>query len=206
MRVLIVIPGISDKNNALYMQDAINSNRTFKRFVDSKYEKVVHFTYQDILDRHAIVAKTLLDPVRFRFYPKAKAEIITRLETIINFLKIEGHDVDILAHSLGCWISAKAKVQVDRVIHMGSPIGWVGPVGRFFVRQDIASAFWTKPPLTCNKFFNLYSENDFVGKHPVLSDPKWGYGAAIKQEFNTLTKHDGDQYVEFLKEKRYLIW
>jgi hypothetical protein len=207
MKILVVVAGISNQNHAMYVRDAVIGNTTFKRFIDSKYDKVVYLPYQDILDKHAIIAKTLLDPLRLKLYPKAQAEIITRFETIIKYLQSEGHTVDILAHSLGCWITAKLDVQVDRVIHMGSPIGWKFPLGRFIVRNDIAFTAWSKPKLKCNMFFNLYSSKDIVGNKPVLpANPKWGYDSKVHFELNSKTSHDADKYIEFLKDRRYVVW
>lgn len=205
-RILIIGVGISDVNTQNYGQDAIDNNIPFKKYLNQRYEKIIYFKYQDILDKHAVFAKTLLDPARFVFKVKAQKEILNNFERLVKRLQAEGYIVDLFAHSLFCWVSAKAKVELDTVIHAGSPIGWITPGLRFIVRFDICKPSWVKPALSTNHFFNLYSVRDPVGNKPNFNaNPKWAFQSKVNLELHTNTTHNWNEYVDYLYERRFLL-
>ncbi len=203
MKVLLVGVGISDTNKELYGQYDLESEVILHNRLKKQYQNIIYVKYQKDLDDMAILGKTLLDPARLKFKTGATKKIITQIEYLINSLQDAGYEVDILAHSLFCWISAKLNVKVNKVIHCGSPIGFSVKTLRFVVRNDIAAFGWTKPPLKCDTFINLYSDKDLVGCQPNIPDnQKWGFAASSAIELNTKQSHDFSDYLKFIQRKR----
>jgi hypothetical protein len=201
MKVLIVGVGVSDINNGDYGQiDMINSYHLKKR-LEKKYDNIVYFKYQEILDHGSMFGEKFLDPLRWKLKFKERRQILNKFETIVKEYQEQGYEVDLIAHSLFCWISSNAKTHLKTVIHCGSPVGFITPVARMLVRNDIAMFGWTRPNLRCDRFINLYSTNwdEPIGHRPNIPDhPKWAYGAIDRAEFNTYRSHDFKDYLNYI--------
>jgi len=201
MKVLIVGVGISNVHNDNYGQLDLIANYPLRKELEKKYDKIVYFKYQQYLDKGALIGHKILDPIRWKFRFIQRKKILTNFEFVVKSYQAEGFEVDLLAHSLFCWISSNAKVHLNKAIHCGSPVGFVTPFARFLVRNDIATFGWSRPPMRCDEFINLYSTHfgEPVGHRPNIPDnPKWAYGALNRAEFNTYQNHDFKNYLRHI--------
>lgn len=207
-KVLIVGVGVSSVDHQHYGEQDIEANPKFKALLNKNYDHIIYFHYQELLDKGAIFGKKFLDPVRLKFKQGKRKEIIRSFETTVKTLQKLGYKVDLIAHSLFCWISSLCKVKLNTVIHCGSPVGWVTPGARFLVRNDIAFFWFSSPPLKCNTFINLYSTNilEPVGSRPNTPDNlKWGYSAKRIIELDTRMTHDFSDYIKYLLSNKDLF-
>lgn len=212
MRKLFVIVGISNENTENYGKTTIDLNTRFKSKLNKLYDSIEYITYQGILDKGAVFGKTLLDPARVVFEQDKVKRIITEIEFRIKEAQLQGYEVDVLAHSLGCWLISKCNVSIRSFYACGHPIGWKGLTGgsklvaRFIVRNNITTWGWTKPPLRCQYYLNLYSRKDIVGNQPSIPDnDKWGFGATEAYEIDTGKSHDFCDYTTFLNSKNAIF-
>jgi len=171
------------------------------------FDLVENYDYQPALDAWTLpgkVSRVYMDPVRLRLNLHKSQKVRKGLEDKVKSLKNGGYEVTLVCHSLGCWVAAMSKVEVENVYFFGSPIGWATPVLRSIVRNQIDKLFFPIPLHVANLFVNYYSINDIVGNIPTAfkrnGEPsKWAFGADRVYEFETYTPHHWPNYMAWVR-------
>lgn len=194
---LVILTGISV---GPYGVETLNKESALLNYFNNNYDLIQELDYNKHLDSYTIQTKfnlKYLDPVRLRLNPFRRHKIIKEIELAVRELQLQGYNVDFLCHSQGCWVAAMTELNVRNCIFTGSPIGFQNPVGRFIVRANIAPWPWSKPSFRCERFLNLYSTYDFVGRVPSLIS-KWFFGASSTKEIDCMNSHSFDEYLHFI--------
>lgn len=192
-RCLVLISGIAGE---AYSLEEIKKNVEVYRLLCYKYgeKNLIEIDYQPIMDRHAILGDTLLDPFRLLLNPNGWAAERYVIESLRQITK-DYTKVDVMSHSLGSWIVLKANVTINKLILIASPIGFSGILGRHTVRTNI----W-KPKIEVLRLYYVYSTNDLVSCFPPknIENSKWGCKCGIFKQINCHTGHGLGQYLDYL--------
>jgi hypothetical protein len=190
---LVLISGIAGE---AYGTTELKKHKEVYKALCYKYgeENIIDIDYQPILDRHAFLGDTLLDPLRLLLNPNGWAAERYVAETLAQ-ITTQYDKVDVMTHSLGSWIVLKCKAKINKLILIASPIGFSGILGRHTVRANI----WS-PKIETLKLHFVYSTNDPVSCFPPqhIEDSKWGCKCGIFKQVNSGTGHGLGDYLEYL--------
>jgi len=188
---LVLITGIGE---AAYGFKSLRESVMWKH-IEARYSDVVEIRYQPIMDKYAVVGKSLLDPLRLMFTPQgweAEEHIRKRLHQIRGTY----NEVDVLTHSLASWMIYKMDVRFENMYVVASPIGWCTAVSRWAVRVNIGT-----PKVSCKKLIYLYSKKDPVSMFPTRIG-KYLVGDK-NHTFETGTSHNLDEYLDYMSHLGY---
>lgn len=185
---LVLIGGVSDH---AYLLDQLTQCKHLWRKLVGKYgrQHIYNLEYQHIMDRHAIMMKSILDPVRLALTPNGWAAE-RYVEDYLKDLSYKYDKIDVITHSQGSWMIMKTDVKLNTLWNIANPIGWFAPIARMMVQMNI----WS-PKVEVNNLFYLYSTEDFVSKRPPKIKGKWTCKADYVEVIDTKTSHDARKYL-----------
>ena len=196
MRGLVLLGGISDHE---YMREQVASVKSVHKNLIDKYGAChIHtIDYQPLMDKHAILFKSLLDPARLVLNPngwRAQAYVEGELKRLCKIYD----QVDVISHSLGNWLVSKCNVKLNNLYMIANPIGFCTLIGRNIVRLDIGT-----PKVTCNSLFYAYSKQDLVSCKPpeITKSNRWGLKSNYLEVIETGTHHDVTKYLTYINGK-----
>lgn len=186
-KCLALIGGVSDHD---YMLDNLVQCKSLWRKLLAKYgrEHIYNVRYQDIMDKHALLMKSVLDPVRLMLTPNGWAAE-RHVDSFLKDLEGKYDEVDVITHSQGSWMVLKADVKLNKLWNIANPIGWFAPLARTMVRLNIG-----KPKVKVKELFYIYSSEDFVSKKPPRIKGKWTLDATKIHTIDAKTIHDAKKY------------
>ncbi len=198
-RCLVLISGISSH---AYGLEQICTQKHFYRKIVEKYGRnhIYEIDYQKIMDRHALLMKSILDPLRLMFSPDGWAAERHVNDELQKFNE-RYDEVDVLTHSQGSWMVLKANAHIHNAYIIASPIGWFAPIARTMVRMNVGT-----PKLIVDNLFYIYSTKDLVSKQPPEIKGKWSFHAKNIQVIDTKTIHDLRKYLIALSSRHPQIF
>lgn len=195
-RCLVLLGGISDH---AYMKQQISQVTTVHKQLINKYgaTHIHEVNYQPIMDKHAVIAKSLLDPARLVINPdgwKAQAYVEGELKRLCSIYD----EVDVISHSLGSWMILKCNVKINNLFLIASPIGFSTFIARNIVQMNVGT-----PKIRVQNLLVGYSKNDLISCFPpeISKKNKWGLGADYIEVRETGTSHGIDKYLVYLNGK-----
>jgi len=193
-RCLVLIGGVSEY--AYLLEQIIKCKALWNYFV-GKYERdhIYNLNYQPIMDKHALVMKSIFDPIRLILTPNGWAAERYVNETLQK-LSQEYEEVDVISHSQGSWMVMKADVKLNNLWNFANPIGWFSPLARTAVRINIG-----KPKVEVKNLYYIYSSKDLISKRPPEIKGKWTCKADYIEVIDTYTSHDMRDYISKINYK-----
>jgi predicted alpha/beta hydrolase family esterase len=190
---LVLVSGIAGQAYSLkeLKKNEVIYSKLVKRYGE---DNIIEIDYQPIMDRHAILGDTILDPIRLLINPDGWAAERFVEVSLQNICK-EYPTVNVITHSLGSWIILKCNAKINNLTLIASPIGFAGILGRHTVRLNIG-----KPKLKVFRLNYIWSSNDPVSCFPPKFDinGKWGLDATYMINVNTRTGHSLGEYLEYI--------
>lgn len=193
-KCLVLLGGISDH---AYMKQQLTQVPTVYKQLMNKYgaTHIHEINYQPIMDKHAILAKSLLDPARLVINPdgwKAQSYVECEMKRLCSIYD----QVDVISHSLGSWMILKCDVKINSLHLIASPIGFSTFIARNIVQMNVGT-----PKIKCKNLYYSYSSNDLVSCFPPAIQGKWKLGSTYCEVRNTGTPHDFTRYLIYLNGK-----
>lgn len=193
-RGLVLLGGISDHE---YMREQVASVKSVHKNLIDKYGAChIHaIDYQPIMDKNAIICKSLLDPARLILEPngwRAQAYVEGELKRLCKIYD----QVDVISHSQGSWMILKCDVKVHNLYLIASPIGFCTFIGRNIVQMNVGN-----PKIKVDNLYYSYSKEDPVSQFPPEIKGKWALGAKHIEVINSGTTHDLTKYLVYLNGK-----
>lgn len=194
-RTLILVGGISDH---AYMKEAIQKTNLWGNLCEL-YTDIIEIDYQKVMDRHALLFKSLLDPVRLLMSPDgwAAERYMNKVLTEVISHKVK---VDLMSHSQGSWMTMKMPIKVENYFCVANPIGFKGFIGRKTVQMNISV-----PKIISKRHYMVYSNNDLISCDIPFNKKLWGTGKIVEY-LETGTKHDMVEYADWLNRKALYLF
>lgn len=196
-RCLVLISGVSEE---AYLERDLKSNKELYNQMIKLYGdgNIFNIDYQPILDRHALIGKSILDPLRYALTPNGWiAEDF--IEEFLNDLQLHYREIDVISHSMGSWLIYKCDANINKLINLANPIGFFTFFARTAVRMNLHT-----PRINAKELFYIYSEKDLICKNKPrkIEGTKWAANASHVEVIETGTGHNAKDYLDFLFKKR----